>query len=177
MSTQACRWRTFVKSHSGTTLPAAFYPSPESSEPILALPRDVLRRPRQAPRQLRSNAEILTLRQARCTRLDPCPRFPILVLPRSGPYPSPWPSSPCVLDIIPSSSTMHSCIRILPRLSIPSIPAPCYVKAPPRCVLPILRLGRLYLAFSIRPPVNASSYPCPCLNLDVPEFPMLYPRQ
>jgi hypothetical protein len=117
MYTQTCRWRTFVKSRSGTTLPAAFYPSPE----MYSGDRDKLLASSGATNPF---AEILALRQARCTRLNPCPRSPILVLPRSGPYLSPWLSFPCVPDIVSSSSTMHSCIRIQPRPSIPNIPAP-----------------------------------------------------
>ena len=165
------------QSRSGTTLPAAFYPSPESSELVLALPRDVLRRPRQAPRQLRSNAEILTLRQARCTRLDPCPRFPILVLPAPVPilvlgrrfpaFPILYPR--CRQRVLVSAS-------FLGRLSSTS-PAPRYSTAADALYIYALCLGRLCLAFSLRPPINATLYPYPCLTLDVPAFPMLYPRR
>ena len=62
-------------------------------------------------------------------------RFPILVLSRSGPYPNLWPSFPCVLDIVSSSSTMHSCVRIPPWSSILRIPAPRYSQLPTRPLL------------------------------------------
>jgi hypothetical protein len=92
-------------------------------------------------------------------------RFPILVLSRSGPYPSPRPSLPLhSRHIVSLRSTMHSCIRIPPWPSTSAPPAPCYSAAANTSYIPVPSLGRLYLAFSIRPPVNASSYPYPRLK-------------
>ena len=91
----------FYLSCSGITLPAALYPNP--------------------------SLFLVALRHARCPRIQLdlvsilALRFSILVLSRFIPVLHPWPSYPRVLDIV-SSSTTHSCIRILPWSSTLSIP-------------------------------------------------------
>jgi len=158
------------QSCSGTTLPAAFYPSPE----MYSGERDKLLASSGATNPF---TDVLALCYARCPRLFPTSSRSLPRDFRFLSYPSSWPSFLCVLDIVSSSSTMRSCIRILPWPSIPSTPAPLLRQSSARmCPLPcppswssILRIpAPRYLSAA-----NAPSYPCPCLNLDVPAFLML----